>query len=363
MKVLHVTETMASGVLKYLREVVGAGNSEEVKHFIIYSPNREYTPVDLDKLFPSTVTLIEVNIKIKYGFIQSMKALYVQISNIKPDVIHLHSSIAGFIGRLVSLWFPKVKVFYTPHGYSFLMTNKMKLVKMTYWLAEFILSQINGQIIACSKSEYKYAQKISPLHKHYLLENCIKPFQNENDRKFSFRYKKQMIGVGRMEHQKDPKLFIEIIAELKKIDATIKAIWVGDGSLRQECEQLNSELKTNVFFTGWLSNDKTVEYLRDSTVFLQTSQWEGLPYSVLEAYAAGLPVVASNIESHRDLNENNYVCFIAENKMQFVEHIVKLLNDEQFYYSSSEKNRKNIEGKYQKFSRDIYSIYKEKFNE
>lgn len=355
MRVLHITETMASGVLKYIQEVVLAENCGDVEHFIVYSPHRENTPENLKELFPSSVSLVEVNIDINKGFIRSMKSLYTQISYIKPDVIHLHSSIAGFVGRIITRWFPKIRVFYTPHGYSFLMTNKSKMIRGIYWIAEFILTQIKGQIIACSRSEYRYAQKLSPIRKQpFLLENSMKRYPTQSKKTSS----KQIIGVGRLEAQKNPKLFIEIIRELRLIDPSIKAVWIGDGSLKQECEELNRLLNTDIKFTGWLSNANTIEYLQESMVFLQTSKWEGLPYSVLEAFSVGLPVVASDIESHRDLMENSYRGFIAENKCQYIDCIFKLLNDEELRGTISEENKFKLEEGFAKFSRSLYAIYR-----
>ncbi|WNR43878.1 glycosyltransferase [Paenibacillus roseipurpureus] len=360
MKILHITETMATGVLKYLQEVIEADHYSGAQHLILYSSKRENTPIDLNKHFPDSVSLIEMNMNFNssYACIQCIKLLHAQISKIKPDAIHLHSSIAGFLGRIVSVCFPKVKVFYTPHGYSFLMTNKSKVIRAVFWTAEFILSQINGKIIACSKSEFRYANKLSPIRKPFLLENCIKAGPSISKEKIATS--KNIIGVGRLEHQKNPKLFIEIIAELKKIDPTINAIWIGDGSLKSDCEEQNYALNAEVNFTGWLSNAKTIEFLEDSMVFLQTSNWEGLPYSVLEAFSIGLPVVASNIESHRDLIDSGYICFISANKKQFVENILNLLRNRELCRDVFEKNRKSIERNYANFSYTINNIYNNK---
>lgn len=355
MRVLHITETMASGVLKYIQEVVHADSNADIEHVVVYSPHRENTPKDLKEQFPSSTLLIKINIKMNQGYIQSMKALYALIKHIKPNVIHLHSSVAGFYGRIVALCFPRIKVFYTPHGYSFLMTNKSKLIRSIYWFTEFVLTQFNSQIIACSKSEYRHAKKLSLLRNVFLLENSIKVTPIRNIKKSP----KQIVGVGRMEEQKNPKLFIEIISGLKLIDPTIKALWIGDGSLKDECEELNRKLNADIEFTGWLSNNETIKYLQQSSVYLQTSRWEGLPYSVLEAFLVGLPVVASDIESHRDIMENSYLGFIAENQTQYIDYILKLLNSEDLCRSISEINRNKLEESYLTFSRALYSIYRE----
>lgn len=358
MRVLHITETMASGVLKYIQEVVNVKGSETDEHYIVYS-KRTYTPIDLQKLFPDGVHLINVDIKMKRGFFESIKTLYLQIRKINPDVIHLHSSIAGFIGRMITLCFPNIKVFYTPHGYSFLMTNKHKLTRVIYWLVEFMMSQFIGNIIACSKSEYKFAKKLSLFRKVFLLENCINVLNFQKETTSSLY--KQVIGVGRMEEQKDPRLFIEIAALLRQMDSSVKAVWIGDGSLKTECEELNRSLNAEVIFTGWLSNEETLEYLQRSTVFLQTSKWEGLPYSVLEAFAVGLPVVASDINSHRDLIGNSYLGFIAKDKKQYIDYTVALLNDGGLSNIVSETNKRKLEQNYITFSQELHSIYSENF--
>jgi len=354
MKIMHITESMASGVLRYLQEAVRVNESD--RHYIVYS-KRIYTPNDLNKLFPDSIQLFNIDFQIRPR-IKSIKTLYEYIRDINPDVIHLHSTIAGIFGRLIiTVCFPKKRVLYTPHGYSFLMTDKSKLIRAVFWLVEFAASQLKGNIVACSKSEYRYAKKLSPFRKVFLLENCINiiPTQKENHRPLSNN--KQIIGVGRMENQKNPKLFIEIIAELRKIDPDIKAVWIGDGPLRAECEDLNRSLGANVKFTGWLSNQETIQYLENSSIFLQTSKWEGLPYSVLEAFAVGLPVVASDIESHRDFIGSRYLGFIAENIEQYIEYISELLNNIELANKISEFNKKRLEKNFFQFSQKLRYIY------
>ncbi|XOK60430.1 glycosyltransferase [Paenibacillus elgii] len=354
MRVLHITETMASGVLKYIQEVVSIKENKNLEHYIVYS-KREHTPNNLHQLFPKSVYLIGVNIKIKGGFLDSLQTLYQQISNLKPDIIHLHSSIAGFFGRLITVFFPKTKVYYTPHGYSFLMTDKNIFKRGFYWSVEFLLSQISGKIVACSKSEYQYAKKLSPLREVILLENCI----NAVKRRKPSSFHKQVIGVGRMEEQKNPKLFVKIVSELKKIDSEVKAIWIGDGSLRAECEELSRELKANVMFTGWLSNAETLKNLGQSSVFLQTSKWEGLPYSVLEAFAEGLPVVASDISSHKELIGDTYLGFIAKSEQEYTDLVMLLLNDVPLANNMSEENFKRLKLNYMSFVKKLNCIYKD----
>src|SRR5690606_3296142 len=135
-------------------------------------------------------------------------------------------------GRIVKLFHPRVTAYYTPHGYSFLMEHKPMGIRILYWLVEWLLSQINCHIVACSKSEFRYAKKLSPFRKVYLLENCISPRKNHSP-KIGVS-PTLIIGVGRMDEQKNPQLFIRVAARLKKLKPDIQAVWVGDGILRRD---------------------------------------------------------------------------------------------------------------------------------
>ena len=83
-----------------------------------------------------------------------------------PDIVHLHSSKAGFLGRLCCTDRER-EVFYNPHGYSFLMEDAKNIQKIMYKSIEWLSSKKCGYIVACSKGEYKEALKLSK--KSFLL--------------------------------------------------------------------------------------------------------------------------------------------------------------------------------------------------
>lgn len=352
-RIVHITESMASGVLKYLQEVTSADDDGSTQHFILYSKNRKFTPQELDDLFPSYVHLKDVMIELG-SFSRSLRELYRCIRQTKPDIVHLHSSIAGLFGRMLSIAFPKIRFYYTPHGYSFLMSNRSPFVRAMYWLCECLLSQTASSVIACSKSEYRHAKRLSWFRSVHLAENALLPRESNAD---ISRLPYQVIGVGRLEEQKDPKYFIRIVAELRKENPDVSAVWVGDGSLFQECVSLNQELHANVLFTGWLSNEETLEQLKGSNCYLQTSKWEGLPFSVLEAMALGLPVIANDREFHRDLFEHNYMGFLADGENRFAEFVGQLKNEVGLADKISIYNKMKLAQNYQAFRQKLLSIY------
>jgi glycosyltransferase involved in cell wall biosynthesis len=109
------------------------------------------------------------------------------------------------------------------------------------------------------------------------------------------------ITVGRLEPIKRFDIFIHSIAEIKKINPTVKAAIIGDGSLAIELKQLAKELKLNnsVFFPGAQSN--VSEWLRNSKIFILTSDSEGLSLAMMEAMMCGLPAIVSNVGDLGDL--------------------------------------------------------------
>ena len=78
----------------------------------------------------------------------------------KPDIIHLHSSKAGFIGRFATNG-KRIKMLYNPHGFSFLMQNTSIFQRKIYWIIEKIASFRNCKIVGCSKGEYEEALKLT----------------------------------------------------------------------------------------------------------------------------------------------------------------------------------------------------------
>lgn len=81
----------------------------------------------------------------------------------------------------------------------------------------------------------------------------------------------------------------------------------GDGVMMKQCKQFVKEKKldSQVFFHGWVKGDKKRELLRTSDVFCLPSHREGLPNAMIEAMAAGIPVVVTNVGTIPDVISNN----------------------------------------------------------
>ena len=313
-RVLHITEPFAAGVYNYVKEICSFFDDESrFESYVIYSPNRNGTDFEkIKKDFSQRTTLkqvpmsMEIDIKSDY---QAIVSLIKEIRKIQPDVIHLHSSKASILGRIASVFYGKAKVYYTPNGYSFLRQDIGKGKKRFFFLAEkWIAKFFGGTTIACGDTEYEHAKRIG---KAKLVRNGVSPNKLLKYNTVIEKNKFRVGTMGRLSPQKNPKLFNEIAKELPEIEF----IWIGAGQLQTE---LTSK---NIHVTGWKTHDEAMKLVNTFDVYIQTSLWEGLPFTIIESMALGKPIIATNVVGNKDAVENGYNGFLCDDSLCFVKHL------------------------------------------
>ncbi|WP_372754712.1 glycosyltransferase [Mariniflexile sp.] len=319
--ILHITETFATGVYVYLKDLTNYfDNHSSFKSTIIYSSNRVETEKSrFHKDFSKNVALIEVNMVREISPIldfKSVRKIISVIGEVKPDIIHCHSSKAGIIGKFAAILYPNIKVFYTPHGYSFLREDLSPFKKKLYYSIEKLSSIfLPGTTIACGDTEYEYAKKLGKSH---LVRNGVNISELRN---FALKNEKTVFTVGtvgRISFQKNPELFNKIAELFPKI----KFVWVGNGVLHTKL------LSENIEVTGWKTREDVIETVNSFDVYIQTSFWEGLPITILEAMALEKPIIATNVIGNKDAvkhGENGYLC---DSLNAFQNYINKLIKDD-----------------------------------
>lgn len=310
LKVVHIIEALGGGVYTYFRDLSTYFGDDEINKStqttIIYSGNRK--EIDPDKIkseFSNGTDLVEINMVREFSPIQDIRSVYKlakELKRINPDVIHLHSSKAGVLGRFAYFFlFKKKKLFYTPHGYSFLRTNISKLERNIYWTIEKVCQFFfSATIIPCGDTEYEISKKIGTSK---LIRNGI-DLTTFNKQSNPHENKTLTIGImGRITFQKNPQLLNQIAVKFPDFNF----IWIGDGDLRSLITA------PNIRVTGWILDRKTVlTELNNIDIFMQISLWEGLPIAVLEAMALQKPVIATNIIGNKDAVLHNKTGFLFD---------------------------------------------------
>lgn len=302
-KLLYIVEAMGGGVFTYIVDL--ANELAEFYDMYIAYAVRPQTPADYKNYFDERIHLIEVeNLSRAIDPVKEIKAIF-EIKNIadkiQPDIIHLHSSKAGVLGRWAFNGH-KIPMFYTPHGYSFLMENYGKAKKALYRLIEWISAKRYCTTISCSIGEHQETLKLTK--RAVYVSNGINT--NELDELFNTAkmtdHPFTVFTLGRICHQKNPILFNAIAEAMPKV----RFLWIGDG------DELKDKLTAkNIEITGWADRNKALEFALNADVFLLTSLWEGLPMSLLEAmYMKKICVVTDVIGNHDVIHngENGFVC-------------------------------------------------------
>lgn len=158
----------------------------------------------------------------------------------------------------------------------------------------------------------------------------------------------RMLFVGRVVYQKGLDLLLEALAGLQQIPWEL--VVAGDGSQREPlCSRARElEVQERVCFAGWLRGDEMLQAYRQANLFVFPSRHEGMPNAVLEAMAAGLPVIASRIAGNEELVVSGETGTLvpAEDPGSLREALAALLPDSRRRAAMGAAGRKRVEERY-----------------
>ncbi len=221
------------------------------------------------------------------GTIRSMISLY-KIARVKrPHVIHAHSTKAGLVARLVGL-LVGIPVIYTIHGWGFGLGRK-RILSFFIFQVEYLLKFTTAHYIAVSNADRNIG-----VNNLRIPENKITTIYNgvENRVINHFPPAFTITMIARNDYQKDYLTFFKAI---NGIDAIIYCVGRGtDSSEFKKMAKLHApDSFSKIIFFG--PTDNIANILSKTSVFVLSSKFEGLPMTIIEAMAAGIPSVASNV--------------------------------------------------------------------
>lgn len=295
MKIVHIVEPFAAGLVTFIKTLVENHPDEEI--VIIHGERKNVTPAEeIKKQFHAKVKFFRwENSSREISFKQDFKAavsLYKILSKHKDaDIVHLHSSKAGFIGRLVCFLLGIKNVIYTPNGISFINDDLSAFKSFLYSSLERFGNLFPAKVVSSSKSEQKALLKKKIKSK--LIYNGTH-IEAKTNKYFKHNNKFKVATCGRIAPQKAPNMFNAIASQFSQ-SSEIEFVWIGDGIER---EKLSS---SNIRVTGWLDKEGVQEELRNTNLYLSTARWEGLPFAVLEAMNLALPLLLSRSVGNDDL--------------------------------------------------------------
>lgn len=255
--------------------------------------------------------------------LEALRKLRALFAEHRPDVVHAHSSKAGVLARAAAKAAGIKTVFYTPHGYGFLQKDRSAASRLLYKTIEKAAARF-GATIACAPGEAAAARALGgdPVHTvcDAYLGDFLEPLPHDG----------LVVGsCGRLTYARDPDAWILLAQRLTDSRNGLRCVWIGGGEDEARARVLleNMNLSGRAEITGWKAAEEARERLRELDVFVHYSRWDALPNAVLEAMAAGLPVVASDNSGNRDAVEDGVTGFIVKSEMELLERCQMLIDD------------------------------------
>ena len=321
MKVLHVisslgiggAERLISDMLPQMKKV-----GEDVSLLVYRRLNNEFE----EKLEESGVPLISLELKnnlspwIIYSLIKTMKGF---------DLIHVHLFPALYQVAIANLLCHR-KLIYTEHN----TTNKRRNLSIFRGIEKLIYSRYSHIISVSVEVRNNLSNwletkdsKVSVINNGIDIEAYRIP-RGTNDYPFT------LLMVSRFVPAKDQ---MTVIRAMKRLSDDVHVVFVGDGETRKACEELADKLGVaeRCHFVGMQSN--VPFWISKADVGILSTHWEGLPLTVLEMMAGGLPVVASDVEGLKQVVEGAGILFNEEDDSDLANIISELIENQEYYSS------------------------------
>ena len=291
LRILHVVEALGSGIATALEDYIRStpGHAHTV---LGYRRPGAQTGDGLERLATRLLLLPE-------GRLAQIRSVRRWVRELRPDVIHAHSTYAGlYVRGFVRA--PAATLIYTPHAYPFERRDIPAALRGVYWLIEALLSLRGGCVAAAGRREAELAERLPGRQVVVHLPNVVRsvrpaPPASVQDR--SAEGKLRLAMLGRISPQKGPDFFRRAV-ELSQASALpLSWIWIGGGAAADE----RALREAGAEVTGWVSRSEALGWLTTADVYVHTAAWEGLPVSLLEAAALGLPIVTRRIPALESL--------------------------------------------------------------
>jgi glycosyltransferase involved in cell wall biosynthesis len=292
MKILHVCESLIGGPASYLEEILPfQAQRLSAKNVVLIVPDdhRAHVAASID-------CVVETYIRTgrnPRSLLALALAIRGAIKRHDPDVVHLHSSFAGAIGRFVlSGLRSRARVVYCAHCWSFDRPERSMTTRL--WTSvERALSHLTDVIVNISPHELPLLRRARfPLKKTELIITGLSDLAPE--RRTPPRAKRapgsplRLLFAGRMDRQKGIDLLLREFADIDPKRATLTL--VGNNVVGRT----DLVLLPHVESIGWVARDVLSMALQDVDAVIMPSRWEGMPLWAIEVMRSGRVLVCSS---------------------------------------------------------------------
>jgi glycosyltransferase involved in cell wall biosynthesis len=266
-----------------------------------------------------------------------------------PDIVHVHSQEAGLLGRAVAWMAGARAIVYTPQVIDIRRTRWHWL----YVLVERFLARITDVIVSVSDSDRERMIRWGiPPQKIVKIPNSVDV--NEIDGISDTDRIRKALGldperplvmqVGRLSAQKNPLAFVEGAAQVLQKRPDAQFALVGEGPMREAITQHAETLGLNgaLRLLGW--RDNAAAMMTAADVVSLTSEWEGMPHTLLEAMAKSRPIVTTDVNGCPDVVVDGKTGFLVPpgDTLVWAERIIDLLENPKLMDKMGRRGRERV---------------------
>lgn len=305
-KILYViTQSEFGGAQQFLLQLLASLDRSRFHPFVAASkePGDIFPILEKQGISYFPLLSLQRSISLVQDF-RALKELRALLKKLKPDILHLLSSKAGFLGSLAGRLQKVPKIIYRIGGFSF-FENIPWWKKIIYFFAEWVTSFFKDRIMVNNPVDLKAIERFHlGIKKSILIPNGLPAdlfLLSKEDARNKLQIPEPSWVVGTIANfypGKNIRLLIEAVKSLVKgpfLIPGVMCVIIGDG-LERSCieDRIRQEnLVEQVKLVG--KKENASQYLKAFDTFVLASQKEGMPWSILEAFAAKVPVIATNV--------------------------------------------------------------------
>lgn len=340
MKILHITDAAAGGVLSSVTTLARSQSADSRFDEVgfCYTPRSESPRLeDIVNGMGQCVMVEQWSQTSKSAFNGLIRGLIRELRSDRWDVIHLHSSRAGFLARsLAVLVRPRAHLVYSPHGFSFNQIEFSHRKRKLFLALERMALRGGKDLVLVSGTEAECAAQQLPGARALVLANAVDTSMFAPAAAPSEPYETplKVVHLGRVAPQKNPGQFAQI-ASLAHHEhpGRFTFTWIGDGDRRllgvntdTVGDRNGSAPAADISVTGWITSKEIRERLSGASILLFTSAAEGMPISMLEAGSMAIPTVGADVIGVRDLIADGFDGFLFQTSAEAVVALGGLLS-------------------------------------
>jgi glycosyltransferase involved in cell wall biosynthesis len=317
LKILHVVESYGAGTMQVVRMIAERQIEEGHLAAIAYGVRPE-TPADVSAGLDPRIELhpLPWTSRRPVAQLRAGRALRELVEAYCPDVVHLHSSFAGFVGA-ASLG-RRYRVVYTPHAYAFERVTLPRVLIAGFAAAERLVARRVALVAAVSEHEAQLARTVARAPRAATVINGIPELDEPVAARSDRPGRPVVVSAGRAEAQRMPERTARILRGLADV-ADVE--WIGGAGRRDS--GVAALAAAGVPVTGWLSRADALARLRSATVYLHWSRWDGLSLAILEAMANDVIVIASDIPPNVEVLGAEQTCASERKALALIREILE----------------------------------------